>query len=99
MFLHEFFALVQQRRDTLKSEITHNGTLQLAPGAEERLEQKAIAKTGASLVDAAGETPFTEESFTAEVDAYITLSGQNPLDKLLRGEAIAKIIEPLNAPN
>ncbi len=98
MFLHQFYTLVQQRRDSLKAEITHDGALRLADGADQRLEQRAIAQVGASLVDAAGDAPFTETTFVAEVDAYISLSGLDATDRLLRGEAIAKIIEPLNPP-
>lgn len=99
MFLHEFYALVQTRRDTLKSEMTYDGVLKLADGADARLEKRAIAKVGSTLVDAAGDEPFTEEGFLSEIEAYMALSGQDPTDLLLRGEAIAKIIEPLNAPN
>lgn len=98
MQLHEFYTLVEAVKDTTKNTITHNGLLVLSDGADAILEDDAINTVGASLLDENDEQPFTKETFAAEIDAYLALSGHSPNDQLLRGEAIAKIIENLSAP-
>ena len=98
MKLHEFYDRVTTKQAEIEDTITHGGKLQLREDARNRIEAEAVAAVGAELVDAGGQPPYTPESFTAEIDAYLALSHQDTNDALLRGAAIASIIEDLDAP-